>query len=224
MLKHLFNITLCILLSYVLVACHLDGKKKAPPASPPVISPPATPPPKKPSLTWSGAIDLTNAKKYQDLLGSYRKCVHSSFCTWYEGPAKCSNFSRGDISIKFAKSDLPAKVTVEIKEFYTGSQALPLQFWFGVCSYPVNYQVPITLNGTAKYFNDYQGFHVRLEGVSGISGGITITSTDSVPEAHGVLSVNIYYGGSATTASKFGTAELENPDMEDLYPSQTGGR
>ena len=223
MLKYFFHFICCVLFSSLVISCHLDKKKTTPKTPPPPKSPPTKPPAPKP-LIWSGAIQVTSGKKYQHLLGSHRKCIHSSFCTFYEGPGKCKNFSKGDISVQFVSSGLPSKVTVRIQPFYTGTQSLPLQFWFGICNFNVDHRSPIVLEGTARYINDYKGFHVRLTGLSGISGGLIVKSDDSLPEVNSTLNVDIYYGGLASTSTKLGTAELANPDSASLHPDETGGR
>ena len=214
----------CILL-LCLVACHLKNEPKSPPTIP---IPPTQLSPTKPvsqSLIWSGAVDFINPAKYRNFLRDYRKCDP---CTHYFGPLQCKNFdSRADVQIQFEKNELPASVTLQIQPHYS-SDSLPIYGYIGVCGFTVSPLAPIKLTGKARYFNDYQGFHVRFRGNVPGGGGnaayLILRSDYSNPAENGVLSVSIYYGGSVNDYFELGTADLENPDMGDLYPGGTGGR
>ena len=220
-LRGLIYFTYCILL-LCLISCHLDKNKKS--SNPERSSKPKPEASQQPlqALVWSGALEVTNGSKYRDLLRDYRKCDP---CTHYFGPLDCKNFdSGGDVEIQFNKNaDLPAKATLRITPRFSGQNDLPFYGYLGVCGFSVSPREPIELTGTAKYWNDYQGFHVKFTGSTGGGGGLAyviLRSEFSNPIENGLLDVNIYYGGSANQSFVFGRAELENSDLENLYPSR----
>ena len=221
-LKYLLYFIVCVLL-LTLAACHLDTTEP-PPKDPPPTKP--TPPPKSHSLVWSGSVSVTSAEKYRDFLRSHRKCDP---CSIYKGPLECKNFdSRADVTIELSKNELPSQATLTIQPHYSGS-GLPFQLYLGVCGFTVSPTLPIGFKGTAQYINDYEGFHVRLteavdNGFGGGLGTLFIRSESSNPAAHGILDVDLYYGGAAKDEFQFGTAELVNPELDNLDHGYTGGR
>ena len=224
-LKYFLYFIHCILLLY-LVACHLDEKERNPNPKPSTSKQPDSKPKSSDLLVWSGALEITNAGRYRELLRDYRKCDP---CTHYFGPLDCKNFdSRADVEIQFDKnSDLPAKATLRIKPHFSGENQLPFYGYLGVCGFTVSPLAPIELTGAAKYWNDYGGFHVKFTGSTGIGGNlgyVILRSLSSNPIENGLLDVNVYYGGSADEKFEIGTAELENLHLDNLYPGQTGGR
>ena len=210
-----------------LVSCHLGGKKGKTGSEPkPDRSKPEASQPTSQSLIWSGALEVFNAERYRNLLRDYRRCDP---CTHYIGPLDCKNFdSGGDVEIQFSKnSDLPAKATLRITPRFSGQNNLPFYGYLGVCGFTASPLQPIELTGKAKYWNDYQGFHVKFTGSTGAGGGLAyviLRSESSSPIENGILDVNIYYGGSVSSGFEFGRAELENSDLDNLYPGETGGR
>ena len=224
MLKSLIYFVCCVLILSS-VSCHLDekGKTRDPKPSAKPKEPSKTTPK---SLIWSGALEVSNAGRYRNLLRDYRRCDP---CTHYLGPLNCKNFdSGGDVEIEFSKNtDLPAKATLRITPRFSGQNKLPFYGYLGVCGFTVSPLSPIELTGTAKYWNDYKGFHIKFTGSTGSGGGLAyviLRSESSNPIENGILDVNIYYGGSAGSSFALGEAELENPDLDNLYPGETGGR
>lgn len=222
-LRYFLYFIYCTLLLYS-VACHLDEKKRTP--TPSTSKKQDSKSKSSKSLVWSGALVITNAGRYRNLLRENRRCDP---CTNYFGPLDCKNFdSRADVEIQFDKNtELPAKAALRIKPHFSREDALPIFGYIGVCGFSISPLVPIELTGTAKYLNDYRGFHVQFTGSTGFGGGLSyviLRSESTTPIENGVLDVNIYYGGSANQSFEFGTAELENPDLENLYPGLTGGR
>ncbi len=225
MLKSLIYFVCCVLI-LCLISCHLDQKGDKTDPKPPSPSKPDDSEQTSQSLIWKGALEVSNAGRYRDLLRDYRKCDP---CTHYIGPLDCKNFdSGGDIEIQFKKNtDLPAKATLRVTPRFSGQNDLPFYGYLGVCGFTVSPLQPIEFTGTAKYWNDYQGFHVKFTGNTGYGGGLAylvLRSETSNPTENGVLDVQIYYGGSASSGFKLGEAELENPDLDNLYPGETGGR
>ena len=218
-LKYFIYIIFCVLWLY-LSACHLDSDKPRNPRDP--REPPVPPEPTQ-SLVWSGALEFTNPKQYRNLLRDYRKCDP---CTAYFGPLDCKNFdSRADVEVQFEKNELPSEVTVKITPYYSGS-GLPFYGYLGACGFTVSPKAPFELKGTAKYLNEYKGFHVQFRGDTGFGAlsYLIMRSEYSNPVENGILDVTMYYGGSASQSFEFGTADLENPDLEDIEQSQPGGR
>ena len=219
MLKCFIYIIFCVLWLY-LSACHLDPEKPGP------RDPrPPGPDPELPieTLVWAGPLEFTNPKQYRNLLRDYRKCDP---CTAYFGPLDCKNFdSRADVEMQFEKQELPSKVTVKITPYYSGS-GLPFYGYLGACGFTVSPEAPFELKGTARYWNEYKGFHVQLKGETGFGAlsYLIIRSEYSNPVENGILDVTMYYGGSASQNFECGTANLENPDLEDTYSDQPGGR
>ncbi|MDE0518520.1 MAG: hypothetical protein OXH36_03050 [Bdellovibrionales bacterium] len=218
-LKCLIYIAASCVLGLYLSACHLDNDK--PPPGP-------TPPPPDPveptqSLVWSGSLEFTNPKRYRHLLRDQRKCDP---CTAYFGPLNCKNFdSRADVEMKFEKQELPSKVTVKIKPYYSGN-GLPFYGYLGACGFTVSPETPFELKGTAKYWNEYKGFHVQLKETKGFGAlsYLIVRSRYSNHVENGMLDVVMYYGGSASQGFEFGKADLENPDLDDGYTHQPSGR
>ena len=219
-----FIYCISFLFLFYLAACHLGGKDQPPPAPQPGLNPnPVLKPDPKPeikSLVWSGSLEITDSGRYRNLLRDYKKCDP---CSYYTGPLECENYdSRADVEISFDKNDeLPAKATVKIRPYHSYRDVFPIEGYFGLCGQIL--QGDIKLKGTAKYLNDYEGFHVRFEGSSGVS-YIDIRSDSTNPIENGVLDIILYYGGSARQDTEFGRAELENAEMEDLNPGRIGGR
>ena len=221
-LKYLIYIIASCVLWLMLSACHLEGEKTSPPPAPKKTST-SDPVESKESLVWSGSLDLTNPKRYHYLLRDQRKCDP---CTAYIGPLRCKHFdSKPDIEMKFEKQELPSKVTVKIKPYHSRS-GLPFHAYLGACGFTVSPEEPFELKGTAKYWNDYTGFHVQLEETKGFGAlsYLIIRSRYSNPVENGVLDIVAYYGGSASQRFEFGKADLDNPDIDDGYTHQPGGR
>lgn len=216
-----------LVLSLFLVACHLDKKPDNPPVSP---KNPPTPKAtgenktteKAIKLLWSGTLEFTNTDRYKDFLRANRKCDP---CTAYTGPYACNNFtSRADITIEFKKQELPAEATLTIKPYLnpdasTFTAYACLGGTGGFNTY--NALTPITLEGTARPWREYEGFYVNFSG-SRVSAA-TLRSESSTPEVNGVLNVTFYYG-SARPESEVGKANLDNSDLEDDSYGGQGGR
>ena len=224
-LKHFLYCFLLWMLCF-LVACHLDEK---PNKNTNQTTPTKSAKPTKTeessvdnnSLIWSGSLDFTNAGKYRSFLRDSRRCDP---CTHYIGPYSCENFdSRADLKIQFEKEEFPSKATLTIKTYYNGSRGSFFQGYLGACGFTVNFLSPIILKGTAKYWNDYEGFHVRFTGTN--TGSIILRSQSTNPAGgYGNLEVTLYYGGSARETAEIGTAELGNPDIDNSEGGRTGGR
>lgn len=207
-----------------LISCHLDEKKKTPPAPTSTSTSKPSQSKVKKAFIWSGALEVTNGKRYRSLLRDYRKCDP---CSLYFGPLQCKNFTWGTVELQLNQNtELPAKAILRITPRISKHNDLPIFGFLGVCGF-IYPHGPVELTGTAKYWNDYRGFHIKFTGSTHGVGGLSyviLRSENSSPLENGILEVNMYYGGSADQSFEFGRAELENPNLENLYPSQTGGR
>lgn len=224
--KYLFYFGFCLLF-FAFISCHLDDKTDTSgtrPVHPPGSSTSTTE--DKQSLIWEGPIEFERSSKYRNLLRDYRRCDH---CTNYIGPYDCTNFdSRADVKIQFEKADLPSKVTVTIQP-YSERKLNIIEAYIGACSgITISPLHPIQLVGKADPLNNYDGFYLRLTGRTNFGnsglGSVIIKSENTNPLEDGVLDVDIYYGGSAHNNFKIGTADLKNPELENLYYERTGTR
>ncbi len=209
-----FTVSICCVLVFYMAACHLDSKKDDSPKAPAKPISPITTSTTKLEL-YIGSVDFTNTKKYRQLLREHRRCDP---CSHYIGPADCKNFdSKADVTIQFEKNELPSPATLKIKLYYSNNN-LPIYGYFGACATTLlDPSVPFVFKGTAKYWNDYKGFHVLFGAEDG--GGLSsliIRSYDSIPGSDGTLSVSLYYGGLANDNYMFGTADLESPDADSF--------
>lgn len=183
-----------------------------------------TPKVSKKDLQWSSEITFTDTGKYRSLLRDLRKCDP---CIHYKGPLECKNFdNKADITLTFDKQELPSKVTLIIKPYDSSNRRrlLPWSGHWGACSPLLADPVaPIELTGTAKSYNNYLGFYIRLKQENSNASYIYIKSRRDIPLENDILNAEIYYGG-ATDGSEFGTMELENASSDNFYNEQNSGR
>ena len=226
--KYLLYFVFCISF-FAVISCHLDDKKDTTGVRSPVYGPvgPSTTEDKQ-SLAWSGPMEFENADIYRNLLRDYKRCDH---CTNYGGRYECEHFdSHADIKIQFEKVDYPAKATLTIKTYLElkEQQKVSIDYYAGACGTLISRTIPIELVGTANPLNDSHGFYVRFTGKTSFGntglGYVIITSEHTNPFEDGVLDVSIYYGGSTNDQFKIGTADLENPELGNLYYDRRGTR
>ena len=178
---------------------------------------------------YTGTLDLTNAGRYRDFLREYKKCDPCTNINY--GPTQCKHFdSKADITIEFEKPALPARAILTIKPYIEKKFIWPIQAHFGFCSH-VSPLTPIKFKGKARYWNNYEGFHVQFTSSADLAAGglgfVTVRSEGALPGDYSGLNITLYYGGSARESNIIGTADLEdqNRDSEDdYYGGGVGGR
>ena len=198
-------------------ACHLDKKEDTTTRVRPVTTTPTTTTTKKVDLIWSGSVEFTNTDKYKNLLRGQGRCDP---CTHYTGPLECKNFTnQAEVELKLDKNDdFPAKATLNLYPHHKNKGKILNLFAFaGACrKSSVLPETVITYKGTVKWAYEYEGFYIRFESIneSGSISYLIMDSSDTDPTRHDFLNVSLYYGGSATSGSEFGTANLESSDPE----------
>ena len=218
--KYFFYFTICVMLFFT--ACHLDKKKPAP-DKPSDSSKSEQAEESAKAIIYSGLVQFTNARRYRDLLKANNRC---DTCTNQKGPLECENFdNQAGVKIQFEKSELPSPATLTVQIHHQAPSGIfdNLDLWWGACNVrPVWPPQPLQMTGTAQYWNDYRGFHVRFE--AGRLGYVFIRSENTLPFEDGLLDVTLYYGGRATSNMAFGTAELADPNSKDLHGNDSGRR
>ena len=159
-----------------------------------------------PGIKWSGALEVTNQKIYKKLLKAYQVC--DPWGAWFAiGSISCRQWDdNAAVHLDFNRKELPANVTLQIFPVHS-------QSWSDPNTYPS--LTPLNMQGQAISILDGEGFHARFSGRVG-RGGIspvivrTASSSYSFNMDDPLLEIDLYYGGSAKEAFKFGFVELMN--------------
>ena len=75
-----------------------------------------TAPPAKKQFLWTGNLEISNLKKYHDLLREQKRCGQCSVGNW--GESNCKRFKAiANVAVTFEKEELPSPVTIKITPF-----------------------------------------------------------------------------------------------------------
>lgn len=165
------------------------------------------------SIIWTGEIEFSQPHVYRKLLKGHRRCEP---CTWLnEGVYDCKNYdNKADITLTFKQKKFPSEVTLRLQPHRSGKFSSIFQVRAGACNYIGNPLEPIVLTGTAKSYNNFEGFVVRfnksVHNIQYYVSYIHIRSSRSTPLKDNTLKTRMYYGSTPSEADEIGDVRFQN--------------